>query len=172
MSMNEGGCNNMPRLKLITILLLSLCLPAHAENVLRGIVSSVRDGDTVTVGIGVERIRVRLAGIDAPELKQPYGKEARDFLASRVLNKSIVVSWRKKDKYRRTVGMLLLDGRDVNLELIRAGLAWHYTKYAPEQIDSARMLYSATERQAHEKRAGLWQDQHPTPPWDYRKSKR
>lgn len=160
----------MPRLKLITILLLSLCLPAHAENVLRGIVSSVRDGDTVTVGIGVERIRVRLAGIDAPELKQPYGKEAREFLASMVLNKSIVVTWRKKDKYRRTVGTLLMDGRDVNLELLRAGLAWHYTQYAYEQTNIARTLYSATERQARDQHRGLWQDQ-PTPPWDYRESK-
>ena len=164
--------SNNPWLTLFTLLFLGLFLPAYAENVLHGTVSSVHDGDTVTLGAGEQRVHVRLDGIDAPELKQPYGKEARDFLASFVLNKSIVVSWHKKDKYRRTVGTLQVDGRDMNLELLRAGLAWHYTKYAYEQTDIARTLYSSTERQARVQHLGLWQDQHPTPPWDYRKSKR
>jgi endonuclease YncB( thermonuclease family) len=102
---------------------------------LSGRIVRVADGDTVTV---LDRAkvqhRVRLAGIDAPERAQPYGARAKDHLAALVAGRQVVVEWQKQDRYGRIVGKVLLSGRDINLAMIDAGLAWHYKEYAPEQL--------------------------------------
>ena len=86
-----------------------------------GRVIGVADGDTITV-LGSNRVqhRIRLAGIDAPEKSQAYGQVSK-------------LEYHKTDRYGRTVGTVLVNGRDVNLEQIRAGLAWHYKQYQGEQ---------------------------------------
>jgi endonuclease YncB( thermonuclease family) len=75
----------------------------------------------------------------------------------------------KKDRYGREVGRVLLDGLDVNLELLRHGLAWHYKAYEREQPPAERMTYAQAERSARERGVGLWSDARPVAPWDFRK---
>jgi endonuclease YncB( thermonuclease family) len=70
------------------------------------------------------------------------------------------------------MGKVLLSDQDMNLEQVRAGLAWHYKKYQKEQTQADRELYSEAEIEAREARRGLWYDPAPMPPWEYRKSKK
>jgi endonuclease YncB( thermonuclease family) len=76
------------------------------------------------------------------------------------------------DRYKRILGKVLLDEEDMNLEQIKAGLAWHYKKYQKEQSPTDRKLYSKAEIKARVAERGLWHDPAPAPPWDYRKMKR
>jgi endonuclease YncB( thermonuclease family) len=82
------------------------------------------------------------------------------------------VEYDKYDRYGRVLGKVLLDGEDVNLEQIRAGLAWHYKKYQGEQTVADRVAYSDAEMDARRHERGLWGDPSPVPPWDYRKAQR
>ena len=111
---------------------------------------------------------MRLAGIDAPESKQPFGAKAKRALSSRVGGKTLTVDWHKRDRYDRLVGKLMFDGADVNLALVRAGYAWWYREYAGEQSPSDRRLYEAAEKAARRDGVGLWSDPRPIAPWDWR----
>lgn len=136
-----------------------------------GIVSSVYDGDTITLQTDSGVKRVRLAGIDAPELKQPFGNESRDALGQSVLNQQVTVDATKQDRYGRSVGKLLLNNEDINLKQVRRGLAWVYTDYIKELTAENQELYKTAERAANDDHIGLWQDEQPVAPWKYRRSK-
>lgn len=134
-----------------------------------GRVVGVADGDTITVLDATQaQHRIRLMGIDAPEKKQPFGAAAKQHLASQVYDKSVMVEYAKRDRYGRIIGKVMLDGRDVCLEQIKAGLAWHYKKYAAEQAMEDRDRYAAAEDSARNQRVGLWADPAPVAPWEYR----
>ena len=97
-----------------------------------GKVVSITDGDTIRVLDGREQVRVRLYGIDCPERKQPFGTRARQFTGSLAHEKTVAVTVKDIDRYGRTVGVVTLpDGKNLNLELVKAGLAWWYRQYAP-----------------------------------------
>lgn len=81
------------------------------------------------------------------------------------------VQYSKKDKYRRIVGKVLVDGTDVNLEQVWAGMAWHYKAFEKEQSAIDRHAYAEAEVVARQQRVGLWTDQSPTPPWEFRHRK-
>lgn len=146
----------------------TLCFSQQLE----GRVVGISDGDTVTV-LTSEHVqyKVRLAGIDAPEKKQPFGQVSKQNLSKLIYDKVVVVDWAKQDRYQRLVGKILLDGEDVNLEQIKAGLAWHYRKYQKEQVFDDRLKYLHAEEKARADKLGLWQDAEPVPPWDWRKSR-
>ena len=72
----------------------------------------------------------------------------------------------------RIIGVVYVDGQDARLALIRAGLAWHFKRYAHEQAEEDRERYSFAEVEARAKRAGLWSDPEPVPPWEWRRLKR
>lgn len=110
--------------------------------------------------------------IDAPEKKQAFGSKSKDHLSDMVFNKHVTVDYSKKDKYGRTVGKILVDGVDANLEQVKAGLAWHYKKYANEQVVEERAKYAQAEDHARAEKLGLWVDAEPTPPWDWRKQRK
>jgi len=157
-------------------LLVSLALATSAASIAEsytGLVVGVADGDTVTVLDSTNKQhKVRLAGIDAPEKAQAFGNVSRQHLAQLVFQKRVTIEFEKLDRYRRVVGKVLVAEKDVNLEQIKAGLAWHYKKYEREQSPADRRNYSAAERVAAAAQQGLWQDPNPVPPWDFRKSKR
>lgn len=159
---------------MIRLFLLSLAFVAWSASAdtLTGHVVKVTDGDTITV-LDDSKIqhKIRLAGIDAPERKQPYGEASRKHLASLVAGQTVTVNWNKLDKYRRIVGVVVFNGQDVNLEQIRNGYAWHYKTYEREQSPADRKLYANTEVGARAKRLGLWKDLNPMPPWEWRKRK-
>lgn len=154
------------------IFLCLLALSAYAEN-LTGLVVGIADGDTVTVlDANRQQHKIRLAGIDAPEKAQAFGDHSKQSLAALVFNKNVVVEWDKQDRYRRTVGKILVNGKDANLEQIKAGLAWWYEKYRKEQSPEDQQRYAEAELQAKERRVGLWRDPDPVAPWEWRRARR
>ncbi|CAG1004641.1 Endonuclease YhcR [Methylophilaceae bacterium] len=158
----------------IMLLVASLLLNhTSAADTLQGRVVGVSDGDTVTLlDDSNTQFKIRLMGIDAPEKKQAFGSRSKESLSALVFNKQVIVEYNKKDKYGRTVGKILVDGVDANLEQIKAGLAWHYKKYQKEQSLDDRSIYAQAEEQARAERRGLWLDAEPTPPWDWRKQQK
>ncbi|RJX32326.1 MAG: nuclease [Oxalobacter sp.] len=158
---------------IIAILLsaLLLCLPARAAE-LPGKVIGVTDGDTVKILIaGHKQERIRLAGIDAPERRQPYGQKSRQHLSNMIFGRQVVVVWKKRDRYKRIIGKIVLDEKtDVGLEQIKAGLAWHYKAYQKDQSGDDRQTYADAELRARDKRAGLWSDANPVAPWAWRRN--
>ncbi len=85
------------------------------------------DGDSITVLDNTNtQYRIRLQGIDAPERKQAFGNASRKYLASLVASKAVTVQWVKRDRYGRVVGFVIVDGHDVNLVQVKAGMAWFY----------------------------------------------
>ena len=136
-----------------------------------GVISAVHDGDTITLQSEATTKKIRLAGIDAPELKQPYGIESRDALRQDILNQQVTVDTNKTDKYGRSVGKVSLNNEDINLKQVRRGLAWVYTDYIKELSAEDRELYKAAEKAANDEHIGLWQDEQPVAPWMYRKRK-
>lgn len=139
------------------------------ERKIVGKVIRVADGDTITIlDADKQQYKIRFEGIDAPESKQDFGQKSKQNLSDWVFGKEVTVITSKIDKYKRHVGKVLVTGTDVNLEQIKAGLAWHYKKYADEQIEADRIFYAEEETKARNAKIGLWADPKPTPPWDWR----
>ena len=144
-----------------------LALPAlAADTTIVGKVVGVHDGDTLTLRTINETLKVRLSGIDTPELGQPFGNNAKQALSSMVFGKSDTISSSGKDRYDRTLGVVYLGNGNVNAQMIRMGMAWHYKQYS----DSVPM--QQFENYARANRIGLWSDPNPIAPWDWRKGKR
>ena len=153
-------------------LVLALALvvaPLAGAETLIGRVVGIADGDTLTVlDTSNQQHKIRLYGIDAPEKKQPFGTRSKQNLASLAFAKYAVVEWTKPDRYGRIVGKVIVDGQDVGLRQIEAGLAWWYRKYAREQSPQDQVTYAQAEEAARMARVGLWQDSQAVPPWEYR----
>lgn len=127
-------------------------------------VVGVHDGDTITVYSGKgEQIKVRLFGIDAPELKQAFGAAAKQTLSAMVFERTVDLLVANKDRYGRTVATVTIGGRNVNLAMVRAGMAWHYVAYAKKEHELAE-----AEQEARAARRGLWADRSPVAPWVFR----
>lgn len=127
-----------------------------------GKVVRVSDGDTIVVLTqDKEQIKVRLNGIDAPEKKQSFGKQSTKFLSNLVAGKTVEVKKEGNDRYGRTIGTIILDGVDINKEMVASGYAWAFRKYSKK--------YAPNESNAKHKKLGLWVEEDPTPPWEYRK---
>ncbi len=138
-----------------------------------GVVQRVIDGDTlVLVDATQTRRTLRLAGIDAPESRMPHGQQATAYLTALVLGHEVIATTGKQDRYGRTIATLKVDGNDANLAMIQAGLAWHYTKYANEQPDGEAALYAAAQHTARAQGLGLWRDECPVAPWDWRQGRK
>ncbi len=113
--------------------------------------------------------KIRLAGIDAPELKQPYGAESRSLLREAVLDKSVLVETSRNDKDGRVIGKVTVDGQDINLKQIQLGGAWVYRAYLKELSKEDRVFYIEAEAQSKAIAAGLWKDSNAIEPWIWRK---
>ncbi|QNM94964.1 thermonuclease family protein [Chitinimonas koreensis] len=137
---------------------------------LHGRVIGVADGDTLEVLTEAgQRERVRLAYIDAPEHDQPWGTRARQALAKQVFGRAVVVREHGRDRYGRLLGDVLVEGRDVSEAQLAAGMAWHYLHYArKDQPADSFERYQDAERTARNRQEGLWHDDAPTAPWDFR----
>ena len=138
---------------------------------IEGVVYRVIDADTVIIESEKgAKYKVRLLGIDAPEIKQNYGKESTRYLSSMVLGKALVVIGSKKDRYKRLLGKLVLDGYDINLNLVKNGMAWHYKRYKSSQNKKDQFLYSNAAKYAEENKLGLWSKNSPISPWQWREN--
>lgn len=137
-----------------------------------GAVVRVLDGDTIEVLHAGRGERVRLAEIDCPEKSQAFGQRAKQFTSELVFGKEVAVLVLGFDRNRRTIGKVrLLDGTSLNRELVTAGLAWWYRKYSHDQ-SLGELSLEELEVEARAAERGLWENPHPIPPWEFRKSKR
>ena len=156
------------------VLLVFLCVTsayAHADII--GIVQKVVDGDTIHLTDDNGKLhKVRLLGIDAPEIDQSFGFESREMLVSLVEGERVIIESRKKDRYKRILGKIYLDDMDVNLTMIREGLAWHYKRYRKDQSKRDIPIYSEAEQIAKDNAIGLWSDTAFLPPWEWRQNMR
>jgi endonuclease YncB( thermonuclease family) len=134
-----------------------------------GDVVAVHDGDTITLQNKSGQKKIRLAGIDAPELNQPFGVESRIALREAVLDKAVLVETSKSDKFGRVVGRVILDGQDINLKQVQIGMAWVYREYLKELSKEDKVLYLEAEVQSKAVVAGLWNESNPVEPWIWRK---
>ncbi len=138
---------------------------SHKE--LNAKVVNVSDGDTFRAIIDGETQRVRLSDIDCPEKNQPYGNKAKLFTSERIKGQHVYVRIDGKDRYGRILGTVFLeDGTNLNEELVKKGLAWHYKDYSSNQ------QFADFEKQARMSGKGLWSQKKPVAPWTYRKNKR
>jgi micrococcal nuclease len=125
----------------------------------------IADGDTITVLNDTNKqIKIRLKGIDCPEKAQAFGNKAKQFTKDLVAGQMVTIQAHNKDRYGRTIGdVILADGQNLSQELVKAGYAWWYRKYAPDDT-----VLEKFETEARETKAGLWSDPHPIAPWDFR----
>lgn len=141
--------------------------------VLTGRVVRVADGDTVTIlDSNNTQHRIRLQGIDAPESHQAFGTQSKQSLSQMIFDKDVTVEYDKTDRYGRLVGKIILNGLDIDLEQVKAGMAWHYKDYEDEQTPADRELYARAEDEARSARRGLWVDANPIEPSEYRRDER
>ena len=127
----------------------------------------VSDGDTFT-GLDSEnrQVKVRLHGIDAPEAKQPFGNVSKQALGDLIAGKAVSVEEVDRDRHGRVVGRVTIDGKLVNAEQVRTGLAWRYTTY--DKLNE----FGGLEADAWRQRRGLWTDATPVAPWEWRKTEK
>lgn len=132
-----------------------------------GKVTRVVDGDTIYISTDEGQVKIRLLGIDCPEKDQPYGDKATQFAYDMVMGETITAVAEEGnvyDRYGRFLGNVLLeDGRSLNEELVRNGLAWHYKQYSNDPV------LADLEEKSREKKNGLWADEDPIPPWEWRR---
>ena len=149
-------------------LALCLVLQVQADTLLDKVIN-VADGDTITVLDDTHtQHKIRLTGIDAPEMRQTFGNVSKQSLADMVAGQSVAVEWVKTDKYRRKLVEVLLADLDCNLVQVKRGLAWPYMKYLREQSPADQQSYAAAEIEAKAAKLGLWRDADPMPPWEFR----
>lgn len=149
---------------LLSFPLLALAHAAAAETI-EGRIVAVIDGDSLTiVDRDKKRHRLRLAGIDAPELKQPFGAASRKSLAEICLKKPAAIDVVETDAYKRAIGKLKCAEVDANVEQVRRGMAW---------VRSGIILPNSplpeAEANARLRGIGLWAGDKPEPPWEWRK---
>ncbi len=149
---------------LMSLLLLLALASGCASNAL--LIQRVVDGDTVDITGPDGETQVRLYGIDAPEMDQRYGREARMFLASVAGSDDVLLDRMNRDRYGRTVAVLYVDGRNINRELVKSGAAWVYRPFCRADFCSE---WIGLESDARVSRRGLWYDRRPVPPWKWRR---
>jgi micrococcal nuclease len=149
------------RLSFVALFFISYASAAQ----LTGKVVSIADGDTFTLLTNNKQIKIRLHGIDCPEKSQDFGIVAKQFLSNSIFEKMVSVKEMDMDRYGRTIGMVTIDNKNVNEELLKAGLAWHYKHY------DQNPKWTKLENEARKEKKGLWVHPNPIPPWDYRKMK-
>ena len=159
---------NILKFSLLPLFSLLLATPANTI-VLRGVVSEVRDGETVVVTTNKQKVTVILKGVDAPELKQEYGEVAQQHLATLILHKTVDIDFTEM-RGANLVGKVIWNNADIGLQVIRDGVAWYAAKSDHNVSDVDRNIYLEAEQAARKERRGLWQEGSPMPPWEWRRA--
>lgn len=136
-----------------------ISISAHAYQVI-----GVADGDTLTLLVDQKPLKIRLANIDAPEKKQPFGQRSKESLSKLCWGKDAQYEAQTIDKYKRTVAVVTCDGVEANRGQVQRGMAWVYPKYNKDAS------LPAIEQSARLTGLGLWTDPAPVPPWEWRKA--
>jgi micrococcal nuclease len=129
-------------------------------------VIGVKDGDTIEILYLGKSETVRLVDIDCPEKKQAFGTKAKEFTSALCFGKTVQIKTDgKRDRYKRMLATVSVDNKNINEELVKAGLAWHYKQY------SKKPAFAKLEDEARKKKLGLWIDRKPVEPWLFRSKK-
>jgi len=148
------------------ILLCVACVPAGAAGYqLPGRVLRVIDGDSLVMDVRGSLYQVELAGIDAPELNQPWGLTAAQQLQTTLTGMFVVVDGSTRGT--TIEGSVVFKGRDVALDMLYDGLAW--STIPDDQQHPAGHPYPDAQREARAAHRGLWSDPEPVAPWDWRR---
>ena len=155
----------MKRYLLFAYLLLISAI-CFGQQTMTGKVIKIADGDTFTILIeDNKQVKVRFHGIDCPESKQDFGTRAKQFTSELAFSKVVNVQIKNIDRYGRTIGIVVLpDGKILNEELLRVGLAWHYKHYDKSE------KFAALENQAKASKVGIWSMNNQIAPWEFRRS--
>ena len=148
-------------MKKIALLLALFCAQAHADQVV-----GVSDGDTLTVLRNGKQVKVRLANIDAPEKKQPFGARSKQALSLLCFGRNAALEAGETDRYGRMVAVVHCGGVNANVAQVRNGMAWVYRQYNHDAS------LPAVEAVARLSRTGLWSDPMPLEPWLFRKDRK
>jgi endonuclease YncB( thermonuclease family) len=150
---------------LFAIAVAAISLSIHAADVqtITARVVGVHDGDTLTaLTDDKQQLKVRLHGIDAPELGQPFGQASKRALSDLVFGKQVTLHTTGTDRYKRTLAPVTVGDIEVDAQMIATGHAWHYKQY-----DHTATL-DVAERNARAAKRGLWADGAAVPPWEWR----
>lgn len=162
----------MNKLLLIISFIASLSFLEHTNELKKetiiGKVVAITDGDTFKLLTKDSLlIKIRLANIDCPEKKQPFSTKAKQFVSDAIFDKIVTIHVLKKDRYRRFIANVIYnDSINLNNELVKQGLAWHYIKYSKSK------KIQELEDNAKVNKIGLWQDVNAIPPWEWRANKK
>ena len=135
-----------------------------ADETMEAKVKRVIDGDSILVVDSNEmEFEAQLEGIDAPEMKQEFGKESLEALTKMLKDQKVKLTWKSKDTYDRLLAQVYLEDKHINIEMLRSGMAWHFKRYNKSE-ELAKI-----ELEAKQAKKGLWAKESPVAPWDYRK---
>lgn len=159
-----------PRFLWIAFFIISACYcnpEIKEEQLIDGHIVSIADGDTFTLLTKQKKqLTIRLFGIDCPEKNQPFGKAAKQELSSVIFNKQVQVKQMDIDRYKRIVAIVYdEDNNCINETLLTKGFAWHYIKY------DNNPYWQQLEDKARQQKKGLWVDNNPIAPWQWRSHK-
>lgn len=142
------------------LLAVILAAPAFAYRVI-----GIADGDTLTLLVDGKPVKIRLANIDAPERRQPFGTRSRQSLSNLCWGEDARYEVQDVDRYKRIVGVVYCDGVNVNRAQVELGMAWVYPRYNKDRS------LPALQEQAREDKRGLWANKDPIPPWEWRRER-
>jgi endonuclease YncB( thermonuclease family) len=128
-------------------------------------VVSVIDGDTIDVLRDGSLVKIKLYGIDAPEMEQDYGQTARNLTATLVAGRNIEIEQKDVDQLGRMVGLVNIDGQSLNALIVQNGFAWVDRQDCKEKLCSG---WIKAEESAQSKRKGMWAAPNIAPPWEWR----
>jgi endonuclease YncB( thermonuclease family) len=154
-------------LKQVLLHALGHTISADTNNGVGYKVVGIKDGDTVVLLMDGKEQTIRLGHVDCPESKQPFGRRAKQFTSDMCFGEYVTLQVDEKNKYDRNkrliAEIILANGRNVNKELVKNGLAWHFVQYSKDEE------YAALEVEARKSRYGVWSQPDPIAPWDWRK---
>lgn len=135
-----------------------------------GRVIEVNSGDVITIFNLNRPVRIKLLGVDAPEVDQPFGEVAKKHLSDLVYDRSVVVEYSGIAADSSLRGRVLLNNSDIGAQMIRDGAAWFDPNNQERLSPMDREVYRHSEQAARNERRGLWQAENPVAPWEFVKA--
>ena len=160
--------NHSSLVRLVSVSVLAVCVLRAQKTEFSAQVTGLSDGDIIKVNQAGTEKKIRLWGIDCPEMNQPFGPQAKKFTHDLALGKTVTVQVLEVDRFKRQVAFIILpDGRNLNQEIVKAGYAWWFVRYAKDD-----KVLEQLESEAKLNKRGMWAGDNPTPPWEHRKQGR
>jgi endonuclease YncB( thermonuclease family) len=160
----------LPHFKGLSFIAVLLYLaPAGHASALQGKVMEVNEGDIITVASLNRPVKVRFMGIDAPDTGQPFCEVARKHLSDLILDKFVLVEYTGLAQNSYLVGKVFLKQLDIGAQMVRDGVAWYDKSYETNLNQLERQVYAESEKAARYERRGIWQDEAPIAPWEFKR---